>query len=379
VPSEALDNKRVTTQIVVEIRRAARMTVVDHEAESNPQLKQTRLGVSMRFESSVISLSWIPSEAISGPAVKMPFELGFTHYDEVPPDRIDDLDALQNDERFRFANELRAWVQVEDGKIVDYGHAGGGHMVHTRLKLAKKQVLFQPVAFPDLRPAPELRGDRVRFIQTAGGRTGMPAPRRVRRPPYLQFSAPTCWTTLALEISADGSSTHEVIGASSFPRHWVYDNNGDLSHKTGTIDFKTWYRESFGDRSPWDEVEAPAIVKEVETALERAMSKAIMSAGSKPELRKLNEGAVLVKQGSAGNELFLLLDGVLSVDVDGEQIAELGPGAIVGELSTVGVGPRTATLTAVTPVRVAVARPEQVDRAALEELAAGRLHAVPES
>jgi hypothetical protein len=308
----------------------------------------------------------------------MPFELGFTHYDEVPPDHIDDLGALQSDERFRFANELRAWVEVQDGKIMDHGYSGSGHMVQTRFKVGKKQILFQPVAYPDLCPAPEVRGDRVRFVQTAGGRTGLPAPRRVRRRPYLQLSAPTCWTTLALEISADGSSTHEVIGASPFPRHWVYDHNGDLAHKTGTIDFKTWYRESFGDRSPWDEIESPAIVNEVETALERAMSKAIMS-GNKPEFRKLQEGGVLVKQGSAGNELFLLLDGVLSVDVDGERVAELGPGAIVGELATVSVGPRTATLTAVTPVRVAVARPEQVDRAALEELAVGRDHNRPES
>ncbi|MFN2593528.1 MAG: cyclic nucleotide-binding domain-containing protein [Actinomycetota bacterium] len=326
----------------------------------------------MRLESTVVSLSWIPSEAISGPAVKLPFELGFTHYDEVPPDHIDDLNALKSDERFRFANELSAWVEVEDGKIVDHGYSGGGHMVQTRFKVGKKQVLFQPVAFPDLRLEPEVREDKVRFVQTAGGRTGLPAPRRVRRAPYVQFSAPTCWTTLALEISADGSTSHEVIGASQFPRHWVYDHKGDLAHKTGTIDFKTWYRESFGDHSPWDDVESPAIVSEVESALEREMSKVIMSTGSKPEFRKVKEGTHLVKQGDAGNELFLLLDGVISVDVDGEQIAELGPGAIVREGAPLGEGTRNATLTAVTSARVAVAQPEQVDRAALEELASGR-------
>ena len=302
----------------------------------------------------------------------MPFELGFTHYDDVPPDHIEDLEALKTQERFRFANELRAWIEVEDGKIVDRGFAGGGHMVHTRLKLGKKQLLFQPTGFPDLRPEPVVHGDRVRFVQTAGGRTGLPAPRRVRRAPFIQFSAPTCWTTLALEINADGSSSHEVLGASEFPRHWIYDHNGDLTHKTGIIDFQKWYRESFGDRSPWDDVESPAIVSEVESALEREMSKAIMSGGGKPALRKLKEGATLVKQGESGNEVFLLLDGVLSVDVNGDQVAELGPGAIVGELATLGTGNRTATLTAVTPARVAVARPDQIDRAALEELATGR-------
>lgn len=324
----------------------------------------------MRLESSVVSLSWIPSEAISGPAVKMPFELGFTRYDDIPPDHIDDLESLKTEERFRFANELRAWIEVEDGRIVDHGFSGDGHMVQTRLKIGKKQLLFQPTAYPVLQPAPEVKGDRVRFLQTAGGRTGLPAPRRVRRAPYLQFSAPTCWTTLALEIAADGSSMHEVIGASSFPRHWIYDRNGDLTHKTGIIDFQTWYRESFGDRSPWDDVDSPALVSEVETALEREMSRTIMS-GKKPELRKLKEGASLVKQGDPGHELFLLLDGVLSVEINGEKVAELGPGAIVGELSSLGSGARTATLRAVTPARVAVARPDQIDRRALEDLAAG--------
>src|SRR5918994_4671507 len=45
---------------------------------------------AMRIESSVTSVSWIPSEAITGLA-KMPFEAGITHYDDPPPDVIDDV------------------------------------------------------------------------------------------------------------------------------------------------------------------------------------------------------------------------------------------------------------------------------------------------
>ena len=56
----------------------------------------------MRYESSVTSISWIPSEAIPG-ITKMPFEVGLTHYDEPPPDQIDDLEALRVADRFRFA------------------------------------------------------------------------------------------------------------------------------------------------------------------------------------------------------------------------------------------------------------------------------------
>ena len=41
----------------------------------------------MRVESSVTSISWIPSEAITG-MTKMPFEMGMAHYDPPPPDVI---------------------------------------------------------------------------------------------------------------------------------------------------------------------------------------------------------------------------------------------------------------------------------------------------
>ena len=77
----------------------------------------------MRIESSVTSLSWIPSEAIASMTAKLPFELGLAHYDETPPDAIDDLEALRDADRFRFANRLEAWIEVEDGKITSCGQA----------------------------------------------------------------------------------------------------------------------------------------------------------------------------------------------------------------------------------------------------------------
>jgi CRP-like cAMP-binding protein len=110
-------------------------------------------------------------------------------------------------------------------------------------------------------------------------------------------------------------------------------------------------------------------VTAVETALERDLSFLIMRAGKKPERRKIKEGKTLTEQGQDGNELYLLLDGVLQVDVDGNVLAELGPGAILGELALLEGGKRTATLRALTKCTVAVAAAENVNRAALEELA----------
>src|SRR5262249_29383748 len=157
--------------------------------------------------------------------------------------------------------------------------------------------------------------------------TGLPAPRHINRPPFMQFFAPVVWTTLALTIDAEGSSRYEVLGASAFPRHWIYDGSGDLVAKVGVADFKGWYHGQTGDHTPWGDEESPALVTAVETALERELATEIMRSGTKPKLRKLKADKTLTEQGEEAREVYLLLDGVLSVEVDGELVAELGPGA----------------------------------------------------
>ena len=88
----------------------------------------------MRIESSVTSLSWIPSEAVVGPINTTVFRSGITHYDRPLPDHINDLDALRSDDAFRFGNRLEAWAEVEDARIVAAGHTGGGLMGATPLR-----------------------------------------------------------------------------------------------------------------------------------------------------------------------------------------------------------------------------------------------------
>ena len=78
----------------------------------------------MRIESSVTAISWIPSEAVKG-LPKLPFTMGVAHYDDPPPDVIEDLDAMREADAFREANELRAYIEVaDDGSITDAGHLG---------------------------------------------------------------------------------------------------------------------------------------------------------------------------------------------------------------------------------------------------------------
>jgi hypothetical protein len=185
----------------------------------------------------------------------------------------------------------------------------------------------------------------------------------------VQIAAPLAWTTLALTIHADGSSEHEVVGASLFPRHWIYDDAGKVVAKTGLIEFKAWWGKAFRKKTPWGAANSPALVTEVESALERELSHRIMRGGAKPKIRNIKKGATLVKQGQPGDGLFLLLDGVVRVEVDGDPVVEIGPGAILGERALLEGGVRTSTLRAVTPCKVAVARGDQVDPAVLSEIA----------
>jgi len=325
----------------------------------------------MRYEGCISSISWIPSEAITG-GTRMAFDAGFTHYDDPPPGEIGDIEALRAADRFRFANVLRAWAEVDDsGRITGCGYGGGGLMGSTTVQLGGLHYRFQAVQLPDLQRDPERGEGWVRFVQTVGGRTGLPAPRRVRRRPFVQWQAPLVWTTLSLTLRADGSAQAAMTGASRFPRHWVYDDKGVLSHKSGLTDFRDWYAKSFGRHSPWGDEDSPALVTAVESALERTLSVQLMHGAAKPAIRRLAAGEALVRQGERGAEIFLLLDGVIRVERDGERLAEYGPGAMLGERAHLEGGLRTSTLAAVTACRVAAVDASQLDRSALEELSGG--------
>jgi hypothetical protein len=203
----------------------------------------------MRFESSITSVSWIPSESVAG-LYKAGFAVGASHPDDPPPEVLEDLDGLFAAEKFRFANRLAAWIEVEGNRVVDAGYAGRGYISGTRFGWGPhREVAFQPAEFPEIRATPEI---------TRG----------------------------------------EMTGASP-----------------------------------------------------------------------LAKGTLLAEQGDPGHDIYLLLDGVLSVSVDGAQVGELGPGAVMGERALLEGGRRTATLRAVTDCVIATAANDQIDRGSLSSLA----------
>jgi CRP/FNR family cyclic AMP-dependent transcriptional regulator len=68
----------------------------------------------------------------------------------------------------------------------------------------------------------------------------------------------------------------------------------------------------------------------------------------------LREGKVLTQQGKSAREFFVLLEGNADVSKDGRRINQLGDGDFFGEIALVSRSPRTATVTATTPVRALV-------------------------
>ncbi|HWD44922.1 MAG TPA: cyclic nucleotide-binding domain-containing protein, partial [Actinomycetota bacterium] len=230
-------------------------------------------------------------------------------------------------------------------------------------------VGFAAVALPDLRPDPEVGDGWARFGQTAGGLLSVGMPYRGDAG-ASRLAAPAAWTTLSLTIHADGRSTQALVGASPFPRHWVYDHDGRVVATSGVVDFTGWQADAWDPHTPWGGRDAPVRATAVETALERELSRIIV--GSAPHWLRLRKGATLVSQGDPGDELFLLFDGLLAVEIDGRVVTELGPGAVVGEVAVLAGGRRTATLRAVTVCRVAAVPGDRIDRAALAELARTR-------
>lgn len=65
-------------------------------------------------------------------------------------------------------------------------------------------------------------------------------------------------------------------------------------------------------------------------------------------------GAVLCREGDVGRELILIIEGDAKIDRGGVEIATVGAGAFIGEMSLLDGGPRSATVTATSEVQALV-------------------------
>jgi CRP-like cAMP-binding protein len=65
-------------------------------------------------------------------------------------------------------------------------------------------------------------------------------------------------------------------------------------------------------------------------------------------------GAAVMREGEEGREFLVLVDGSLEISRGGSPIGRLGPGDFLGEIALIDGQPRTATATALEPVKALV-------------------------
>ena len=165
--------------------------------------------VPARFESSVIAVSWIPSEAIAR-SVEDPIRTEGHPLRPAAPGS--DRGSRRPTQDGPFSRGERAAGVHRGRRRSDRGlrsPRSGSHRCHDRPRGAGRVL-------PGCPPArhPTRAGGRrvvVQFVQTVGGRMGLPTPRPVPHKPFAQFWPSIAWTTLALTINADGSASHEVV------------------------------------------------------------------------------------------------------------------------------------------------------------------------
>jgi hypothetical protein len=333
----------------------------------------------VRVEGSVTTISWVPAEAVERDA-RAGFRLGTTRADPTPPaDLGPDIDATLDAlvDRYRFANHLWGFAEFDDdGEARRYGEQGNGRLGHRTVREGV-ELAVGTIPMPARRGEPVVGPGWVRFHQTWGGRTASNLAKATRRPPFVRFNAPVAWTTLELTLHADGHVDGRLAGASSFPRHWVYDADGRLDATSATTDWKGWAGSAIGIHTPWGDEDSPAFVTAVESALERELAEMLLRDTPRPAVRRLQAGEVLTRQGDPGDELYIIVDGVLVVSVDGVEVVELGPGTVLGERAVLQGGRRTGTLTARTRAKVTVVPAERVDRDRLAGLAVSHRRELP--
>jgi len=81
----------------------------------------------------------------------------------------------------------------------------------------------------------------------------------------------------------------------------------------------------------------------------------------------LGEGATLIREGERGREFIVVAEGTVRVTKKGKTVRDLGAGDFIGEIALVADVPRTATVTATSPVRLLVVT-DRAFRGLLEQM-----------
>jgi CRP-like cAMP-binding protein len=90
--------------------------------------------------------------------------------------------------------------------------------------------------------------------------------------------------------------------------------------------------------------------------------KDLQAVARRAELVKAEAGTVIVTEGAAGSEFFVILDGRARVERHGRQVALLGAGGFFGDLALLDRAPRNASVVAETPMELAKVNQRSFDQ-----------------
>jgi CRP/FNR family transcriptional regulator, cyclic AMP receptor protein len=97
--------------------------------------------------------------------------------------------------------------------------------------------------------------------------------------------------------------------------------------------------------------------------VEQLVSVSLFSSCTHSELRELAgitteidapRGTVFCREGAIGNDCFVVVDGEVAVTIADEHVCIIGPGGFFGEMALLDGGPRVATVTALSDMRLLV-------------------------
>jgi CRP-like cAMP-binding protein len=70
--------------------------------------------------------------------------------------------------------------------------------------------------------------------------------------------------------------------------------------------------------------------------------------------KSYSQGAQLTREGDPGESLFVITEGTIGIQREGDMVAMRGPSQFIGEIALLSHSTRTATVTALTPVKTFV-------------------------